>query len=304
MCTEHFFDCHEYFVDCCKNCCPDGCDKQNTLECLPNFESVNETPVGVTKDLGSGTTLFFRYTKLTRMFPKCSDYKQRVYMRGSLGKLTEDDIKFLGFNYDEFLIFFRRATDIPLDTPEESLEHSRLLDVFESNVVNGKMYPDANCMDIQINIAKRIFIIAEATRELRERMCYNLYKYKHVMGIPVEFPSPAIVALDNSPTPPTLVVEPQGEKKTANEKLQDFLLEHQECRAWTSKELAVQIGESAEAVRKTDTWKALSKNRKYLKEQNAIILKLKNERLSEADRRKLERKLDDREAEMKRECET
>ena len=242
-CPDYFFDCYEYYCpENCPNNYPGGCDEPKKIVETRGFQ----VPL------------------------PCSNVEKRVYMRGSLGNLTEEESKFLIFDYDKFLIFFRRTTDIPLDTPEENIKHSRLLDMFDyvcDNNMSNLPIPKRT----QINITQKMIRVSVAIRELRDTMCTYYYCMKYFEGLPIELPS-SLATLSttpgNSSTPPTVSGATQGAKgKTANEKLQDFILENPECQAWTSKKLAVQIGETAETVRQTDTWKALSKKRKYLKEQ-------------------------------------
>jgi hypothetical protein len=86
----------------------------------------------------------------------------------------------------------------------------------------------------------------------------------------------------------------QGEKKeSTNIMLRRLLEKYSDREGWSSEELGHAIGATGAAVRKTPMWKELRERKKRIKEQNAIILKLKNDQLPYKKREALQTRLDE-----------
>jgi len=279
--------CTVYFIDCYESCCPDGCD----VECPGSEEGFlpQVQPTRVPGDVKS----------LIPILPKrgeCPKKEKRVFMRAHIGELTGDEVKFIGTKscissdtpHPVTLCLFRQATDISLDTPEERLAHYTLLNKFEEVKAADRQGLSRTQRD-KITIAMSAAKLAVNLSMTRKRAWGYSLVVGDVPGIPIE------------QSAPVLAVETQDEKRrTADEKLRDFLNEHPECNALPNVRLAMLIGEKPATVRKTPTWILLSQKRRLLKKRNALRLKLNNDNLSEADRKKFERELDNLEDGEKR----
>jgi hypothetical protein len=218
-----------------------------------------------------------------------------VYLRAHLGELTEDEVKFVrSFCGNSESCVFRQATDISLDTPEERLDHYTLLKRFDAVKAADREGLSKQAQGL-ITIATALVKVAVNLRTTRKRAWGYSLEVGNIPGISAEQSSSAIL------TPSTLEETTQDKKRrTADEKLRDFLDEHPECHALSSRRLAMLIGEKPATVRKTSTWIALSKKKRLQKKQNAVRLKLNNDDLSEAERKRLERELDNLEDGEKR----
>ena len=270
--------CTVYFIDCYESSCPDGCD----VECPGSAEGFlpQVQPTRVPGDVKS----------LIPILPKrgeCPKKEKRVFMRAHIGELTEDEVKFIGTKscissdtpHPVTLCRFRQATDISLDTPEERLAHYTLLKKFEEVKAADRQGLSRTQRD-KITIAMSAAKLAVNLRMTRKRAWGYSLVVGNVPGIPIE------------QSAPVLAVETQGtNRKTADEKLRDFLMECPECKSLSNVRMAAFIGEKPATVRKTPTWTALSRERRLQKKQNAIWKKLNNDNLPGAERKRLEREL-------------
>ena len=267
-------------------------------------------------------------------FPTCGSGRCKcVYMRRSLGLLTEADAKELDSRMSDTMldlcIVIRRGADIPLRTLMEIVNHSLWLESFErisGSGMSGTPPPESKRIHIsdvagtpelkkkQVAFVKEVItsarelrwqrikeqdqILAEKAKESWNRRQEQKIKqaekfalWEKEQRLLNEKPAQAALSTtpDNSPTPSTSAEGTQRvQRKTADEKLRDFLKTHPECETLTNERLAMLIGATPGAVRKTPTWIAMSKEKEYQKQQNAIRLKLNDDNLPAAERARLE----------------
>ena len=93
-------------------------------------------------------------------------------------------------------------------------------------------------------------------------------------------------------TPSILAGKTHEKHESADTALRRFLESYPECLSFSSKELGRMTNKTDAAIRKTETWQALSKERKHIKEQNKIQMRLNNDLLTEAERKELQSQLD------------
>jgi len=97
----------------------------------------------------------------------------------------------------------------------------------------------------------------------------------------------------------TVVVQ-RAKGESADKKLSRVIEEQPECVCWTSKQLGKLIDIPEATIRKTKTWKALSRKQAAIKIDNKKRLRMNNEQLSLEERRKIGKALND----SQNECET
>jgi len=166
--TGYFIDCPDYFIDCYEWYCPVGCA---ATDC-PDKPKKNQLPILL-------PSLFTQ--------AKCPKQKKRLYMRGHIGELTQDEVKFIA-THSTKLIVFRPAADISFDTPEKEHEHSALLAEFKTvKAADRQGLPRPTRQ--QITIAESLIKLAANLRSTRKKAWGYSLVVGNVPGIPIGQPS-------------------------------------------------------------------------------------------------------------------
>jgi hypothetical protein len=126
---------------------------------------------------------------------ECEKKDKRVYMRVHIGDLTEDEVRFIGvMSYNAYaLCVFRRAADISLETAEENLKHSTLLERFEA-VKAADRGERTWQQQLQITSAMSIVKLAAELSATRKRAWGYSLTVGNIPGLSIVQSSPAALA--------------------------------------------------------------------------------------------------------------
>jgi hypothetical protein len=249
--TDYFVDYPVYFIDCYEWYCPAGCN----VECPGSDEGF--LPLVLPKQDPGGL-------RPPMSLPKegeCPKKEKRVYMRVHIGKLTEDEVKYIGdSSLSRKLIDFRLATDVSLETPEEILDHHFLLERYKAEKAADRQGLSSRKKHI-ITVVVSLVKLAVNLRTTRKRAWGYSLVVGNIPGIPVEQSSPATPSIvpEKSPEPGTSVEKQTNRsnlrgKKTVDEKLQRLIYRDPLLAEQSAKELAFRLKCSKAAIIAAPTW--------------------------------------------------
>jgi len=178
------------------------------------------------------------------------------------------------------------AEELGLTTTKNRIAHNELLDEFDKR---PKSMPPTVESEVEAN---RIYRSMTQTDYMVK--CQKLAdKIKNVRVVLPDSTAPVVFAEQSTqqPNPPISKPKVAGTppKETAEKKLRRFYLEHPECRSWSAPKIGKAIDETAENIRKAETWKLYSNERKAIAEENKRILQQNNERLPAHKRKQFEK---------------